>query len=129
VADLVARLTEAISRFLDKPSSWTRDPADEQEAQAAISRVRRAVSMALHDLSMKRLVEAQLGDWRVAYEYRGTGSADRRARVMRQIYEAAAPLPDAVMTSSSAAFLSEIRHIVSSAIESNGGYVRLEEVA
>jgi len=129
VADLVARLTEAVSRFLDKPLTWKHDPADEQEAQAVISRVRRTVSLALHDVSMKRLVEAQLGEWRTAYDFRGTGSADRRARAMRQIYEAAAPLPDAVMTAPSAAFLGEIRRIVVAEIKTNGGEVRLEEAA
>jgi hypothetical protein len=112
VADLVARLTEAISRFLDKPFSWKHTPADEQEEQTATSRIRRAVSMSLHDLSLKRLVEAQLADWRTAYDYQGRGSADRRARAVRQIYEDAAPLPDAVMTGPSAAFLFEIRRIV-----------------
>src|SRR5688572_26479984 len=48
VADLVARLTESISRFLDTPLSWTREPANEQEEQTAIAQVRRAVSVAIH---------------------------------------------------------------------------------
>jgi hypothetical protein len=127
VADLVARMTEAISRFLDSPMSWTRDPADEQEAQTAIACIRRAASTALHELSMKRVVDTQLAEWRAAYEDRGPGSGNRRARALRQIYETAAPLPDAVMTSPSVAFLAEIRRIVTFAIEGNGGIVRLDE--
>jgi hypothetical protein len=45
------------------------------------------------------------------------------------IYDAAAPLPDAVMTSPSVAFLAEIRKIVRHAIEENGGKMRLSEAA
>jgi hypothetical protein len=42
---------------------------------------------------------------------------------------AAAPLPDAVMTTPSVAFLAEIRRVVPSAIEASGGEVRLSEAA
>ncbi len=132
VADLVASLTESISRFLDSPISWTREPTDEQEEQAAIANIRQAVSAALHDLAVKRLVETHLAMWRLAYsgpEYRGAGSTFRRARTIHNIYEEAAPLPDAAMTVPSATFLSEIRRIVVSAIEACGGRVQLSEVA
>ena len=90
VADLVARLTELISRFLEKPIQWTRQPSDEQEEQAAIAQVRRAASAALHDLAVKRLIQEHLEEWREAYEgpeYRGTGSTFRRARTIRSIYD------------------------------------------
>ena len=71
------------------------------------------VDVALHELAVKRLVETHLAEWRVAYdEFRGTGSARRRADAIHGIYDAAAPLPDAVMTPPSAKFLGEIRFIV-----------------
>jgi predicted GTPase len=129
VADLVARLSESISRFLDKPIGWTRAPADEQEEQNAISTVRRAVSAAIHDLATKRLIEEHLAEWRTAYDgaqFRGTGSTFRRARAIQGIYDAAAPIPDAVMATPTVTFLAEIRRIVTSAIEASGGHVRLE---
>lgn len=132
VADLVARLTESISRFLDKPIQWTHQPSDEQEEQAAIAQVRRAVSAALHDLAVKRLIQEHLEEWREAYEgpaYRGTGSTFRRARAIRGIYDSAAPVPDAVMTTPSVAFLAEIRRIVTGAIEASGSNVRLGDAA
>jgi hypothetical protein len=131
VADLVARLTESISRFLDEPLEWTRPPADDQEEQAAIAQVRRAVSAALHDLAVKRLVEEHMSEWRTAYdgsEYRGPGSTSRRAKTIRSIYDAAAPLPDAVMPPPSKEFLTEIRRIATSAIEASGGHVRLDKL-
>ena len=132
VADLVARLTESVSRFLDNPIEWTRETMDEDEEQAAIARVRRAVSAALHDMAVRRLVEDHLNEWRTAYdspEHRGSGSTFRRAKAIRNIYDEAAPVPDAVMTASSVAFLAEIRRIVIAAIEASGGYVRLGDAA
>jgi hypothetical protein len=90
------------------------------------------VSAALHDLAVKRLIQEHLEEWREAYEgpeYRGTGSTFRRARTIRGIYDSAAPLPDAVMTTPSVAFLGEIRRIVTGAIEASGGNVRLGDAA
>jgi hypothetical protein len=126
VADLVTQLRESISRFLNNPIGWTRKPADLQEEQAAIAHIRQMVDIALHDLAVRRLVETHLADWRAAYEeFRGPGSTRRRAVAIHGIYDSAAPLPDAVMTSPSVTFLAEIRRIVTSAIEANGGTVRL----
>ena len=126
VADLVTQLRESVSRFLNNPIEWTRQPADAQEEQAALARVRQMVDAALHDLAVRRLVETHLAEWRTAYEeFRGPGSTHRRAVAIHAIYESAAPLPDAVMTPPSAAFLAEIRRIVTAAIEANGGRVRV----
>lgn len=130
VADLVTQLRESISRFLNTPISWTREPADEQEEQASIAHIRQMVDVALHDLAVRRLVETHLAEWRVAYdEFRGPGSTRRRATAIHGIYDSAAPLPDAVMTSLSVTFLAEIRQIVASAIAANGGEVRVSEAA
>ena len=130
VADLITQLRESISRFLNTPTGWTREPTDEQEGQAIIAHIRRMVDVALHELAVKRLVEAHLAEWRKAYdEFRGLGSTQLRAVAIHGIYDAAAPLPDAVMTQRSAVFLAEIRSTVASAIRANGGDVRLSDVA
>ena len=132
VADLVSRLTESISLYLDKPFAWTRNPNDDQEADAAISNIRRGVSLALHEIAVKRLIGQHLNDWRTAYdspEYRGTGSTYKRALMLRHIYDEAAPLPDTVMTESSTAFLAEIRAIVERSIDEAGGAIRLQTAA
>jgi hypothetical protein len=129
---LATQLRESISRFLNNPISWTRSPADEEEEQLAIDRIRQVIEVALRDLAVRRLVQDHLANWRTAYDgpvSRGPGSTLRRAKSIRIIYDAAAPLPDAVMTVASAAFLGEIRQIVTSAIEGSGGEVRLSEAA
>jgi hypothetical protein len=132
IADLATQLRESISRFLNNPIAWTREPADEEEAQLTIDHIRQVIEVALQDLAVRRLVQNHLADWRAAYDgpgLRGAGSTFRRATAIHGIYDAAAPVPDAVMTEPSALFLREIRRIVSSAIEACGGEVRLIEAA
>ena len=83
------------------------------------------VDAALHDLAVRRLVATHLAEWRLAYdEFRGPGSTRRRAATIHGIYDSAAPLPDAVMTSPSMTFLTEIRRIVTSAIEATGPNIK-----
>ena len=125
VADLVGRMTEAMSRFLDNPIDWTREPEDEKERHAAIAEIRRAVSTEMHEFALQRLVEQHLAEWREAYALRGTGSTFVRARAIRGIYDEAAPIPDAVMPPPSKQFLAHVRRIVTGAIEGSGGEVRL----
>jgi hypothetical protein len=130
VADLVTQLRESISRFLNSPIDWTRVPVDEQEEQAAIAQIRQKVDLSLHSLVLDRLIEKHLVDWRTAYEdFRGPGSTRRRADTIHAIYDGAAPLPNAVMTPVTTAFLSDIRRLVISAIEFSGGQVQLGKVA
>jgi hypothetical protein len=47
VAELVARLSESVGRFLDKPLKW-HGPADAAQRQTAIDKVRQRVFAALH---------------------------------------------------------------------------------
>jgi hypothetical protein len=132
IADLAMQLRESISRFLNNPIDWTRQPSDEEEAQSTIDHIRQMIEVSLRDLVVRRLVQNHLSEWRVAYDgpaSRGTGSTFRRANAIHGIYDAAAPVPDAVMTEPSVAFLGEIRRIVASAIEACRGEIRLIEAA
>ena len=120
-------MTEAISRFLDNPIDWTREPEDDQERHAAVAEIRRAVSTEMHEFALRRLVEQHLAEWRDAYALRGTGSTFVRARTIRGIYDEAAPVPNAVMPPPSKQFLADVRRIVTGAIDGSGGKVRLTE--
>lgn len=126
VADLVGRISEEVSNFLDHPIDWTRKPAGEEEAVAAISAIRRVVFAELHGLALRRIVEEHLAEWRRSMDYRGKGSAVRRAVDIRGIYELAAPVPGTVNTESALRFMKSVREIVTDSIESQGGRMRLE---
>lgn len=126
VAELVGRISEQVSNFLDHPIGWTRIPADETEAQSAISRIRQVVFTELHGLALQRLISLHLADWRVSMDHRGKGSAARRAVDIRGIYALAAPVPGTVNTEPALQFLRAVRDIVRSAIEGSGGQLRLE---
>ena len=128
VADLVARLSESISLYLDKPIAWTRMPIDDAEAEAAISQIRRNLASEIHEISLERIITQHLTAWRGAYDLKGKGSTLNRASALLQIYEKAAPLPDTVMTEQASLFILEIRKLIESGIKSSGGEVRLAEI-
>ena len=121
VADLVARLQENISRWLDSPAQWTRAPQDDEERNAALSVIRQAVFAALHELAEGRLAEAHRPNWREAFDLSGTGSSYRRAEEVDRIYEDAAPLISSAMSEPARAFLHSLHEIVRAAVEDAGG--------
>lgn len=120
VADLQTYLLEAISRYLDAPVS---EPGIDAEQQAT-TRIRQLVAASLNKLVRQRLIDAKLTDWRNAYEEKGSGSATRRAMHISEICYAAAPIPDAVMSTQAKAFLDEVAGIIASAIKAVGGTFR-----
>ena len=121
VADLVSQLQTSVSLWLDNPSGWIRQPADEHEGQAIINAIRRKVHARILVLAERRLVGAHLADWQAAFAFSGTGSSNRRAERMGQIYEVAAPSVASVMDAVAEHFLNEIILIVQEAVEGEGG--------
>ena len=122
VADLVARLSETITRFLDKPIRWDPGPSTDAEAEeAALSRVQRAVFSRLHEFVEKRLLSTPRKQWITAYEYRGRGSTRARANEIRTIYDASAPIPGSAHDSRSEEFLRDVRLLVHKAIGEGDG--------
>ncbi len=117
VAELVARLTEEVSRFLSNPAGWEPVTPEEAEAEAALDLIRQIVHTEFHSLAARRLVQEQLDTWRNAFELRGKGSTFERAQEIRDIYEEAAPIPSAAMTDVSAEFMAEVRRIVAQAVD------------
>jgi hypothetical protein len=121
VADLQTSLLEAISRYLDAPTSG---PEGEDE-QHATTRARQIIAARLHTVVRQRLIESPIGMWRDAYDYKGAGSTIRRAYQIKEICAAAAPVPGEVMNSESKMFLKDISNIVVSAIAAVGGKLDL----
>ena len=121
VADLVARLSESITRFLDRPVQWKpRFPSD-QEADEALSLVQRAVFSRLHEFVETKLIHVPRRNWVKAFEFRGPGSTYERAVVIRNIYESSAPIPGPALEANSGEFLRQVRHLLHDAIEEGGG--------
>lgn len=121
VADFVARLSESITKFLDRPIRWKpRLPAD-AEADEALSRVQREVFGRLHEFVEARLLRVPRQKWMEAFEHRGSGSTRERARVIQMIYDASAPVPGPALDPQSEEFLREVRLLVHEAIRDSGG--------
>ena len=127
--DLIARLQEEISRWLDSPAGWTRQPADDDERMAALNPVRSAVFNALHELVKERLSDQHRNDWVSAYVHSGPGSASRRAGDIRRIYEDSAPPISSAMKPPARAFLAEVIGIVKSGVEKSGGHFEVPKAA
>ena len=120
-SDLVRELQLTVSRWLDNPHGWTREPESDDKARAAINEIKQKVYQAIHVLAEDRLVVNHISDWREAFAFRGTGSSFDRAAVMGQIYNEAAPSVSSRMDSHSQAFLGQVMTIVRDAVhEANG---------
>jgi len=127
VADLLARLSEEISRFLDHPAGWLPPIPSDEEAELVIATIKRKVYTELHTLVERRLLRDHLADWRETDQYSGKGSTFLRALGINSIYENGAPIVTTVTTETSAEFVRDIRGVVYRAIQGNGGRLQAEE--
>jgi hypothetical protein len=121
VADFVARLSESITKFLDRPMRWKPRLPLEAEADEALSGVQREVFSRLHVFVEANLLSVPRKQWMEAFEYRGGGSTYKRAKVIQTIYEASAPIPGPALDTRSSEFLREVRLLVHEAISEGGG--------
>ena len=121
VADLVARLSESITKFLDKPIRWEPRNPSEQEAEDALYRVQQSVYSRLHTFVDTNLIRVPKKDWLRGFEYRGRGSTYDRATVIRMIYESSAPIPGPALDEESEKFLREARLLLHDAIREGRG--------
>ena len=121
VADFVARLSESITKFLDKPLRWKPGVPADTEADEALARVQREVFSRLHEFVEARLLRLPRQQWMKAFEYRGRGSTRDRAKVIQTIYDASAPIPGPALDPHSEEFLHAVRLLVHEAIRNGGG--------
>jgi hypothetical protein len=121
VADFVARLSESITKFLDKPIRWTPRTPSESELDEALSRVQREVFARLHEFVEAKLLHVPRQQWVEAFDYKGRGSTYDRAKVIQTIYESSAPIPGPALDTNSEKFLREVRVLVHEAIREGGG--------
>lgn len=123
VADLLSRLQEESSKWLDQPAGWRRLPRSDDERESALDQIRRSVFVRLSELTKLRLRDDQVASWRIAYDYSGTGSATLRARAIDDIQQHAAPQISAAMSPDARDFLARLYLILRDAIEEAGGEI------
>jgi hypothetical protein len=128
VADLLARLIEEVSKFLDHPAAWEPHQPTEEEAETVLSEIRQQVYTGLHGLVEHRIVEQHLAEWRSAFDLRGKGSTFDRAQEINGIYERGAPIASTVMSKFAADFVQEMRALVHQAIIDVGGRLEAQVV-
>lgn len=121
VADVIRELQTQVSRFLDSPAGWTREPVNDDEIQDALANVRQAVFSTLHDIARARLIDDEQPQWNLAFDLRGSGSTFKRAVEIKNIFDDAAPVPGPAMTPNTLQFLETVRSLVADAIKASGG--------
>lgn len=121
VADFVARLSESITKFLDRPIRWNPVTPSEAEADEALSRVQREVFGRLHSFVDEKLLRIPRQQWMEAFDYRGPGSTFSRAKVIQTIYDSSAPVPGPALDPQSEQFLRAVRLLIHEAIREGGG--------
>jgi hypothetical protein len=124
IADLLSSLQEEASKWLDRPAVWDSVPTTDDEREAALDPIRRAVFTKLQELVSRRLKDDQLANWRIAFDFSGKGSASRRADVINDINHEAAPHMSANMTQDARDFLDKLYSILRDAIEISGGKIK-----
>ena len=121
VADFVARLSESITKFLDRPLRWKPEIPTESEADEALARVQREVFARLHGFVDEKILRIPRRQWMEAFEYRGPGSTFSRAKLIQTIYNSSAPVPGPALDPLSEQFLRAVRVLVHEAIREGGG--------
>lgn len=123
VADLIRELQTQVSSFLDSPTSWTREPANDDEVQEALAGLRQSVFRAVHDLARNRVVDEPQSAWQRAFLLSGRGSTFERAEKIDAILDDAAPIPGPAMQPKAKDFLKEVRDLVEAVIADYGARV------
>ena len=109
VADLRKELGERIYVFIQNPLRWEGPEPTEDQKQDTFDALADNLGRRLLELCTRRVRDQHAVQWENAYYKRGTGSTFERARIIgNQIYEPAAPVPDATPTPDRNQFLHEI---------------------
>ena len=110
IADLRKELVERIYVFVQSPLRWTGgpEPADD-EKQACFDALADNLGRRLLQVCTRRMWHERAAQWQDAYDKHGTGSTFVRARIIGdEIYEPAAPVPDATPSLDRNRFLRQV---------------------
>lgn len=117
IANLRAALTNALSRFLDNPASWTGE-VESADAEAAIkNRIKSRVVDRVLELARDRLYKQSLPQWQEAYRFRGQGTTIDRKHTVNSIMVRRAPVPELVSDKNAREFLDEVKQLVMDSVQ------------
>ena len=109
VADLRTKLQECIYVFVQNPLRWEGHEPTEDQKQDSFDAFAKNLRRRLDEVCTRRVWKERAVQWKDAYYKRGTGSTFVRARIIGdEIYEPAAPVPDATPSPDRNQFLHEI---------------------
>lgn len=115
VADLQAWLQDQAWLMIQSPVAWTAGDPSMDETQALYDQFANRLSERMLDLAHQRLFTQRNREWVDAYIRSGKGSTYDRARIIaEQIFESAAPVPQATPAPRQNEFLHEVIDIVRS---------------
>lgn len=123
VADMVGRLAEKITFYLNTPAEWNGPRPSEEEAMAILSQIQRTVYNKLKSLALRRLIDEPHDRWIAAFHLKGKGSTFDRARAVQGILLEGSPTLGPDLNNISADFLEEIQALVLDAVRSSGGNI------
>ena len=109
VADLRTKLQECIYVFAQNPLRWEgHEPTDDQK-QDSVDAFTNNLRRRLDEICTRRVWNERAVQWQDAYYKRGTGSTFERAQIIGdEIYQPAAPVPDATPSPDRNQFLRDI---------------------
>jgi hypothetical protein len=123
VADLIRVLSEHAVVFINSPLRVEPTTSPEDLISEAIDNIAREIFKKLHVFVSEILFVNKVSEWNHAYSHSGYGSTRVRARGIKDIYDNAAPIPGEIPSVDSNKFLSEIRALIRTGIESGGGKI------
>ena len=121
VADLLAELSGQIYSFVQNPLRWEGPTPSDEECQDVYDNFANNLTQRISALADRRVWRQQSADWQRAYYNFGRGSTLVRADIIgNEIYQKAAPIPDATPSPDRNQFLREVIAEVKAAAEEVG---------
>jgi hypothetical protein len=109
IADLRKELVQRIYVFVQEPLRWEGPEPEDDQKQASFDAFADILGRRLLQVCTRRVWHERAAQWQDAYDRHGTGSTLVRARIIgNEIYEPAAPVPEATPSPDRNQFLREV---------------------
>ena len=124
LADYAAFVQENINTFINMPDTVVPEQASEYVTDELKRRIKRLLSVRFRELNKKRMWtdDDPISGWKHAYDESGRGSRNRRARIIENIFDEAAPyladIPN--MTEEQKEYLAEVVEMVEKVLNEYG---------